>query len=126
MNTIQSTILRFEDKNGKGLYRGEIDFNTIIGEGDDYTTEQHPTPNHDSLFRENYQPNSIWDLEEFVYGFTDMQQLRRWLYKDEWLIKLYEHFKCYEVEGEVIVGHTQAAVRNGVKIRELTLKDFGL
>lgn len=119
------TIFRIEDKAGQGMYRsdkfGSSQHNPMYGDG--YDDMKHPLPHNDSLLMSNMR---IWHaaqgnteqsqkscpvVDAFNFGFASQEQLRNWIYKDEWLVKLDQKFflTLYAVPDEfVVVGHTQA------------------
>lgn len=117
-------LFRIQDENDNGLYRindgsGRNGYFMLLpadfhagNEGN----RQHPLPYEDSLLVSNRRKREalvgLSDCTgELRYAFNSIEQLRRWMYKDEWLeccdaIGLY--VAVYEVpEDQVIVGHTQ-------------------
>lgn len=125
MTTIQGTILRFQNEDGDGLYSCFPYPQSFFPQNIQYDT--HPSPYRDSLFTKN-APNDSW-CPDFIFGFATLGQLRAWLYSDGFLMQCYRHGKfCYEFVGEIILGHTQAAIRASSKkmIRQLSLEDLGV
>lgn len=115
-------VYRIEDLTGDGMYNGTAtDINSSY-----HDHMRHPMPNSDSLLVQNASKHSERDLDggsifggpelydylsEFRYGFISKEQLRNWLYNDDWLVRLSEKFilTIYELPDDaVIVGNTQA------------------
>lgn len=129
-------VFRIETVDGRGMYRSDfgLSVSNLLRDGG----ENHPLPDQDSLllpkvedklrdmFKErglDYDDKEkllVWDIQDIYndfwrshfFGFGSIEQLRRWLYKDEWLIKLEEYglvIAVYEVDDEdAMVGYTQA------------------
>lgn len=118
MKQVKQTVYRIErDKSKEGMY-------TCITGKDWYSitngaqTDRHPTPWEDSLLRANIiaAGYSMTDIAcEMHYGFISIEQLRTWIYKDEWLKGLSDNgFILAEYRSEeVFVGNTQAIFYRG-------------
>ena len=110
-------VLRIE-YDGGGMYRGVTGGNAWVEsgcctEGGALVDRQaHPLPFEDSLLHS--QPwdslcNDDYDLGG-RFGFAGMAQLRRWIYRDEWVQRLSDvgcELVEYEAYGECYVGYTQ-------------------
>ena len=109
-----------ETKDGVYKYRGESpkyseQFGEIVCNGD--SSEVHPGPLDDSLFKDNYLEKGgsaldiYFKLTKYIFGFESIEQLRFWLYNDSMICFLAEwdfELVIYESEN-VIVGNTQVA-----------------
>lgn len=108
-------IYRIEDTEGYGMYRGEY----WEGLSSVKNGERHPGPARDSkLLSEN--PDLFcgdgfgcfyFDSPSFIFGFSSPEQLRNWIYQDEWIAALSAagyHLSIYR--GDVRHGHTQAVI----------------
>lgn len=113
---MNNTIFRIETGDGSGMYRGP-DWDGEFETG--AATDKHPCPHNDSkLVDENKElfysiGDNEWrfDASEFIFGFSSVDQLRRWLYNDSWLESLdKEGFVLSIYEGDVRHGHTQAVI----------------
>lgn len=62
----------------------------------------HPSPVDDGLFP---SPDLI---EDYLFGFADMVQLRNWIYKTKWLRRLHKEGYCVS---EVISDHVISTSR---------------
>lgn len=113
-------LFRIQDEHDNGLYRindgsDRDGYFTLLPEdfiGGNEGNSQHPLPYEDSLFDTNRRQREFANDADYVrYAFNSIEQLRRWMFKDDWLeccdaIGLY--VAVYEVpEDQVIVGHTQ-------------------
>lgn len=120
-------IYRVERFDGTGPYVGQHELpEKILPSG---FTNEHPDPSDDSLLvdrinmqirreaedDEHYRPVSMFSFimdRGYFFGFNSQDQLRRWFYADEWLVKLDQNgfnLSVYEVPPQyVFVGHTQA------------------
>lgn len=107
-------VLRIEDKNGDGMYRaghaGPSAWSNAIGYvQDDYA---HPAPVDDSGFEALALEWLHVNPSAARFGFTCLAQLRRWLFRDDWVQAL-SNYGCVLVEydvderAEYFAGHTQ-------------------
>jgi hypothetical protein len=114
-----TTVYRIEDVDQGGVYRGSNRY-YIPSQMDD--AERHPIPKDDSKLIESFGYNYDtfedeyfrFDLIDYNFGFSSIDQLRNWFYKDEWLLKLSEYFKVgvYTIDlNYVKMGHTQVCFR---------------
>lgn len=114
-------VYRIEDQEGGGLYRGDNSGSNPLR----YDEDRHPVPQNDSLLTYNGQEKMLRDdvpefytfsgwfeNEGFIFGFANTDQLRSWIYNDEWLVKMERRgfrLAVFDIENEhVIVGNTQA------------------
>lgn len=110
------TLYRIESGLGYGMYdSGPAQH---IFDNDD-AHEKHPSPKRDSLLspilvEKGLYSGHKWDYlacSAYKFGFDSIEQLRRWIYEDRWLVALHEHgmrIAEYTIPDEhVLVGHTQ-------------------
>lgn len=113
---MKTKIFRIENAQGSGMYRGG---GASLGNCPIYEqNERHPMPFDDSLLISKCGDNvqdSLWSENSipakiFSYGFGSIDQLRSWLYKDEWLTWMAENnFVLLEIDASVAhVGYSQA------------------
>lgn len=134
-------IYRIEDADGGGLYRGDNSFQNPVTSS---SSDRHPLPNDDSRlmdsisFRmdldlgpdERYQHWTYFLEDEFIFGFASVEQMRNWVYNDEWLVKLDTvgfYLTVYDMpEHHVCVGNTQAVFRRheALSNRRYTMAQF--
>jgi hypothetical protein len=128
-------IYRIEDFAGGGIYRGE---NLHLNPISSFSSERHPLPWSDSLFVENgdammyregephYRELSTFIDGDFIFGFATTEQLRNWVYQDDWLWKFDERgfrLTVFDVPNDhVIVGYTQAVFRRREAVSESYFK----
>lgn len=105
-------ILRFETDDRIGMYRSSATVRDKCSNNQECYREtgRHPSPFVDSALRwEKILPK---DRADYVFGFADVKQARRWLYEDAWLFSMDIEgiFACwYDTDAETThVGHTQA------------------
>ena len=109
MNT--TTFFRFEDKRGDGPYRSfgpNLESDCPFWEA----SSKHPIPEADSLFQSNFSQDGDFDdtIENFLFGFSSMAQLRSWFYDDRVLKWMAQNgFRLWSAEVPVINGNAQAA-----------------
>lgn len=133
--TTIKTIYRIESAKGVGLYSyakaAEFAHRTLID------CKRHPTPSDDSLLVANVQEytcKSYFYIDEHMhFGFCSVEQLRSWIYKDEWLVKLHKYglkIAEYRLYSEnVCEGNTQAIFDGGEVLHKKQysiLEYFGL
>jgi len=119
-------IFRIENEAGKGIYVGDSKVSSDLYEIDG-PSPRHPRPEDDSLLMKSFEDSGrnvsneryfLFSVTPFKFGFTSVEQLRNWIYNDEWLISLAEEefvLAVYEVADEnVMVGNTQACYMNPV------------
>jgi len=130
MNT--TTFYRIENELGEGPYRSSP---CLENDCEFWNpTEKHPLPYRDSLLNENFFAvtdktlNEI-TLEEFVFGFTSIEQFRSWFFDDrvvKWLHK--NGFGLYCAEVSVVAGHSQALCSSEewelAEKEKISLEDF--
>lgn len=100
-------VLRIEDRFGTGMYTSYNfpSFHDIAG----FDDTNHPTPMMDSLLMSNLGYND--NMSSHHFGFGSVDQLRRWIYNDDWLRQLHNAgfiLVTYDVPDEyVFLGNTQ-------------------
>lgn len=117
-------IYRIETESGGGMYQGNYGAMCPLT----FDSARHPIPENDSLLmdnmfyvieRENWPHDT--SAHSFIYGryrfgFASVDQLRAWVYQDDWLVKLHRYglrLAVYDVADEdCVVGYTQAIFRN--------------
>lgn len=129
------TIYRIESAKGIGLYSyrkaDEFAHGTLVDE------HRHPTPSDDSLLVANvreYTCRNYFQIEDHMrFGFCSLEQLRSWIYQDEWLVKLHKYglkIAEYRLYSEnVCEGNTQAIFDGGEVLHKKQysiLEYFGL
>lgn len=118
-------IYRLQDKYGDGIYTSNLphDFTRDIQE----CNGRHPTPYEDDLFYRGW--SNCENRESYLFGFTSIEQLRNWFYRDDWLILASRNFKLCEFAADpefTIIGYTQAAFdgRKGVCVGEYNIIEY--
>jgi hypothetical protein len=129
-------IYRIETQSGEGMYTSGIvrDLNLPLYQitaPDSFGPGRHPLPFYDTkLVAEGRKLDLFYGRYDMIrsewvkFGFGSINQLRNWIYNDDWLIKLHAAgLRLCIYEGAVAVGNTQAIidVRTMVKIEELSL-----
>lgn len=115
-------LYRVENVDGEGMYRSSAP-DLTLSEMQDY--DRHPTPNKDTMLRQgvirllgldpydNFVEYSKW--LQFKYGFVSLDQMRAWIYANEWRKALHEkgfYISVYECDEKYFVaGNTQAVVK---------------
>lgn len=126
-------VLRIE-YDGGGMYRGVTGGNAWV-EAECYTTggdrvdrQAHPLPFEDSLLRGQPWDALCCDRDDRGgrFGFADLAQLRRWIYRDEWVQRLSDvgcELVEYEAHGKCYVGYTQVVfdIRDATEISRAPL-----
>ena len=135
------------------FYRIHADDNILVGMYSSYASEnmpatiyekecetKHPAPRNDSLLVKTYmeflEASGASTDAAYIeiggsgyYGFSSLDQMRRWVYQDEWLEQLDEEgfvISKFELE-DVIVGNTQAiALRfvDAVPVKTVRCQDY--
>jgi hypothetical protein len=134
-------IYRIEDEDGGGVYRGDnSDMNPMGGS----VSDRHPLPADDSLLQESLRFRMRRDLakeyqwkhwtsfleDDFIFGFSSIDQMRNWVYQDVWLRKLDKggfFLSEFNVpKHHVCVGNTQAVFRRSkaTKFHRHTMAEF--
>ena len=103
------TIVRVETSTGRGMY-----CDLWYSKCDLPCDSNHPCTYEDSLYIENLRiagEAGRMEPSGHRYGFLDLDMLRRWIYNDDWIIRLSSHgavLCVYEVPADsVIIGRTQ-------------------
>lgn len=128
---MNNRIFRIETAEGKGMYRGP-DWDGVNESS--WDSSKHPMPHQDSkLVDENgdlfyrFGGEYRFFASNFIFGFSSIDQLRRWLYNDSWLNALDdEGFMLSIYEGDVRHGHTQAVINrdSAVLIDKYKISDY--
>lgn len=100
------TIYRLEHKDGEGFYQGRTGFSI------EHDFRRHPLPHQDSLLMESlHNKTGMAEVRGQHFGFRDIDQLRAWVYQDDWLRALEHHgvwlAEIHIDEGFVCYGNTQ-------------------
>jgi hypothetical protein len=109
-------FFRFQNSDFIGIYAGTGGFYSFDQGRVDIT--RHPTPTDDSALMEDYKTKfplmGGYRGYYFNYGFTSLEQLKSWIYKNSWIVQLYKNnfrVMVYEVpDDECVIGSTQMAV----------------
>lgn len=100
-------IYRVENVDGKGMYCG-----TEAGVQMNGDSSRHPLPREDAKIGCEWRERLSGEIDEQIFGFASLEQLRFWIYKTKWRKSLKsEGFRVsvYEVPVEhALVGDTQA------------------
>jgi len=122
-------IIRFEGKNGLGIYRQYGGFDEDCKElGVDLCGPNHPTPTRDIRLRKNLKKVDLRLFEicgDFHFGFCNFKQLISWLSNPAIFDVMEMHgIRAIVYAGEVIHGETQSVVRITSKkeIKTISLK----
>lgn len=112
-------VYRIENKAGEGFYLPK-DMSTSIYRCPSYSDDgSHPNALEDSRLQILLGANNLLSCgmlnrrktDKYSYGFGTIDQLRHWLYNDEWLVYLHKKgFKlviCQVVPKNVMLGNTQ-------------------
>lgn len=152
------TVIRIENAKGEGMYNAGGENGGPHGTAPNlfhcpgYHNDEahHPRPEDDSEMRRemikrglfdpnNYRDNPFAqmllgmvgftnDAEKYSYGFSNIEQARHWLYKDEWLHYLDTHgFKVAIIKlpkGSVVHGSTQAMFIKPESYEKVSIKEF--
>jgi hypothetical protein len=116
MKSFTLYLIHKEGKTSVGMYRS-----VMAGALDD--TARHPTPSKDSgLIYNGYDHYARTDRRDFYYGFSSIEQLRRWVYPDQWLRSLHEEgYVLSTFQSLGYTGYTQAvAHKDHMEIIETT------
>lgn len=107
-----NTIYRIQDAEGRGPYRGTCDIQCWFND-----SERHPIPMRDSKLRKtashlfDTECYTTFDAPDFIFGYSSLDQLRAWFYKDEPLRILHDKgYKLLHLEGECYHGNSQAVI----------------
>lgn len=127
------TIYRIEDKEGYGMYRSGRNLEYFFTSD----RERHPQPHNDSLLCQEFSiySNLYFNSDgvpteesEYYFGFGSIQQLRNWIYKDDWLVELHNigfmisEYTCEDNNAHV--GYTQAVFINEVEYKQYSILEY--
>lgn len=106
-------VFRIEDKNGNGIYRTEHAH--MLYELDDQCFGQaHPHPNRDDKLYHHWDNLVLFgDYRNYYFGFSTMEQLRRWMFDKAVNQKLHDAgivISIYQTE-DYYIGDTQMMFR---------------
>lgn len=128
------TVFRIEHaSNGEGMYRGMHDglSGVMFRTGTDADYDRHPTPWEDSglmqvIADSGADRSAVINSGDFRYGFGSVDQLRAWLYRNEWLEGLHDSGYIVAIcEAETAyVGHSQALFIRPEEYRKVSIKEF--
>ena len=133
--TVKKTIFRVIGESGKGMYRDDDTYQVMVDADLGCSIKTHPCPAQDSLLVENLKPYNAFDrydyfiADQFVFGFSSVEQMRRWLFNDGIIRRLdAAGATVIEMTGLVIEGHTQAVIEaeTAIEINRWSLVDFFL
>lgn len=126
---MSTTIYRIETPEGAGMYCSRV--SNITNEMQDMF--KHPMPDEDDLLvfalKDKSENGSyiLWSkLEHYYFGFSSVEQLRRWIYQDEWLRILHDDGLVITVieSNDVLLGHTQAMFSGRVSEQQHSILEF--
>lgn len=127
-----TTIYRVENANGRGMYRAGGSYSALEFEFDEYI---HPMPSSDDALMRSIQErgeyNECGSLDysmDDYFGFSSLDQLKRWIYRDDWRSKLDAagfHVSVYSAVGACI-GDTQAVflLHKSICVNQLRLTEI--
>jgi hypothetical protein len=116
-------VYRIEAPDGSGIYRGSMSCSNPVT---DFSESRHPLPHSDSGLVNNINAKraddedddpgwsqSSWiENNDYIFGFANTEQLRNWVFKDEWLQQFQQRgfrLTVFDIDSnDVLVGHTQA------------------
>lgn len=128
------TIYRIEAITGEGMYRCRSALVSFKDACDIMPIDEakHPTPRNDSLLIMNMEASGLdtnsEDVYEYRFGFSSLEQLRNWIYRDSWLIGLHDiglvitEYCCEDKD--VLVGHTQAIFKGSLYRKSYSIKKY--
>lgn len=110
-------VLRVEDRCGGGMYRpnsndGAYEQSAWVRAIGHIQEREHPAPHEDSGLTQYALRWLGLNQAAARFGFSSLEQLRRWLYNDDWIRRLSAEgcaLVTYDVDAgaECFVGHTQ-------------------
>jgi hypothetical protein len=104
-------VLRVENDEQKGMYSVYPKPDCIYSM---QSASNHPTPEEDAALRDNwYKISRANTHREWYFGFSDLKQLRNWIYRTEWRDELTARglkISVYEVT-HYHIGDTQSIFR---------------
>jgi hypothetical protein len=132
------TFYRIEHKEtGAGMYHqgnnGTPNFYDILRETEsNLFDDHHPSPYNDSKLLDSFEAKGVAADEvvyvgsKYSYGFCSVEQLRSWVYNDEWLRKLDEsEYVLAVVESDdYFEGNTQGIFVKPEEYKKVSIKEF--
>lgn len=109
-------VLRIEAADGSGMYLGGATSRARVNMNEPYA---HPMPYDDSGLELQAFKFLVEKRDDAFFGFNSEAQLRRWVYRDEWVQALHE-VGCVLVEYdacEAYAGHTQVIFNKTTALR---------
>lgn len=113
-----ATVYRIETFGGIGMYFCNEDEEQTAQGIISHWPARHPLPREDSklcaAMREKAIDESL--MQKYIFGFISVDQLRSWIYEDNWLKELHSlglvisEYTC-SVD-DILVGHTQVIFKN--------------
>lgn len=80
-------IYRVEDSLGQGMYSSRLTSKVdLYSDG----ARNHPGPSADKQLTRNLNSVNTKLQTQHLFGFVSKEQLRKWLYRDEWIEQLHE------------------------------------
>lgn len=74
------------EHNGEGIYNASVEVHPSNQDWDKAPCRSpHPPPNHDPMLRDIWEDLS--DRRPYYFGFSSMEQFRRWFFDPEYLIR---------------------------------------
>lgn len=124
---MKTTVYRIETKDGTGMYGSGGCREAGFG----YDNSRHPSPEDDALLSkllEEKSGNAAWcfSFSPYHFGFATIEQLRNWIYRDEWLLELHNsgHVLAIIESEEVFAGYTQAIFIRPETYQTLDIKEY--
>lgn len=124
------TVYRVENSLGAGMYRGKVEVNALKEYDDDM---RHPMPWYDSkLMRSLDSAGHVSGYDAVIwspwrFGFSSLEQMRRWLYNDRMRYELQDagFFVAVYESDEEHHGDTQAVFkRNSPLVRRIDITEI--
>ena len=126
---MSTTIYRIETPEGEGMYHsGASEVTSNL-----HHPYRHPEPDEDDLLapvlisKSGGSEHIAWyALRNYYFGFSSVEQLRRWIYQDEWLRGLHNDGLVITVieSDDVLLGHTQAMFDGRVSEQQHSILEF--
>lgn len=124
----RATVYRIETKNGTGMCGSGGIYNAAGS--DAYSPTRHPGPHEDDKLheatRDRMNGRMYFDYQPYHFGFASIDQLRNWVYKDEWLVSLHNdgHVLAVIESEDVIAGYTQAVFIRPEEYQKVSILEY--